>query len=300
MNKVFYLGVILISASVAQDPYRFYGEDQVSHVISPNQNNDGTDYVSPHKTRVIFQDSPDQASSFEQTSGTIQLDLKEKIDGQVIAKLRYPVRLTGEIESPRLDYKSSYAIITGSFLTFTEYPFYAQGSYSWAKGVNLNQNVRRAPFNGLILITFKIENGLTMMIAMGDKLPVIDQKFLEKSSEALAGSDATMSSLTLPLFTLSTQNIKLEKTKNPDLKSAFISTRYQIPAGAKFIRNNAGPDAVTVDHYFSFALYNPHTRGVYLQGLVNSATDLDSSPASYLDYVPGVTLVSSALRWIGL
>lgn len=300
MNKAFYLGVVLISASVAQDPYRFYSEDRVSHVTSPNQNNGGTAYVSSQKTRVIFQDSLDQSSSLEQTSGTIQLDLEENIDGQVIVKLRYPVHLIGEIESPRLDYTSSYAIITDSFLTFTEYPFYAQGSYSWAKGVNLNQNVRRASFNDLTLITFKIENGLTMMIAMGDKLPVIDQKFLEKSSEALAGSDATMSSLTLPLFTLSTQKLRLANTGDSDLQSAFISTRYQIPAGTKFIRNNAGPDAVTVDHYFSFALYNPHTRGVYLQGLVNSATDLDSSPASYLDYVPGVTLVSSALRWMGL
>lgn len=300
MNKAFYLGVVLISTSVAQDPYRFYSEDQISHVTSPNQNNDGISYVSSQKTRVIFQDGLDQSSSLEQTSGTIQLDPEENIDAQVMAKLRYPVKLTGEIESPRLDYKSSYAIITDSFLTFTEYPFYAQGSYSWAKGVSLNQNVRRAFFNGLNLITFNIENGLTMMIAMGDKLPVIDQKFLNKSLGALAESDETILPLTLPLFTLSTQNLKLANTGNSDLQSAFISTRYQIPAGTEFIRNNAGPDAVTVDHYFSFALYNPHTRGVYLQGLVNSATDLDSTPSSYLDYVPGATLVSSALRWMGL
>ncbi|MBX3456860.1 MAG: hypothetical protein KF820_00660 [Candidatus Paracaedibacteraceae bacterium] len=305
MNKIMRLTIILgITSAIsyaAEDDHTSYPPDAPSQIVSPNQMVNGENYSSSQKVRVLFQEGIDHKSSLEQTSGTIVLEPDMSPLEAITLALKYPASIPNRIEQQKIKYTSSYAILTDSFPIYVTYPFYNESSYVWANGISTTQTIRQAELNGISLITFDIEAGLRVMIATGAKLPIIDDQFITKSAETLAGATPALKNLTLPLFSLSTQS--LVNTEELVLRSAFISTRYNVPEGTLFGKIAPQSNDHIIDRCFSFALYASQTRRAYLSGLVNSTKDIESMPATYWDYIPnipGSQWFTSTLKWAGL
>ena len=295
-----FLGTLLSSAYSADTPYSTYDQDCQSQVISPNQQQGLLDYEPVDKIQVMFQSGVDHLSSLNQASGFVTIDSPEESRSQITLALRYPADLPRDINLQKMAYKSSCAIIADGFLSYVEYPFYTDTTYAWAKGISLTQSAKMADYNGISVLTFLIANDVTMMIAMGSTLPIISNDFIKLAGESLAATDSVSTEIFLPLFSLSTQQLTPRAADTTTLYSAFISTKYSIPATASYERITPVRCGSVIDRPFSFGLYNPHTRRFYLQGVINSVMDIETIPSSYLDYVPGYSWLTSALKFTGL
>ena len=305
MNKIIRLTIILgITSSISycvDDLYETYATDAPSQVISPNQIANLENYNSSQKVRILIHDNMNRQSSLEQTSGTINLEADTSVQDTISRKLNYPITLSDSIGQEKIKYTSSYAILADKSSSYVTYFFNDKSSSTIVKGIRIPQILQQADFRGLTITTFNIEAGLNMMIATGENLPVINDRFITKSAEALSQTTSSTKHLALPLFTLSTQSL----TDHPDttLRFAYISTSLHVPDEIPFPQMVQDEKNYIIDKCFSFAIYNPQTRRVYLNGIINSVKDVDTSPVTSWDYVPsipGFNWISSALRWVGL